>query len=175
MNICVDIARLSHAKCWRPRLPKLPVVLNLSRTLFQQKFSISTHADKSTISPTMKERLSKRCRPSTSPEFDDKAPAINAMEIFRRHFESRFESIDETPAVPYSNNFMVDEGSGAEDEEWSGISGSEESEAEADTVQVVHHTSARIERPQMSKRALREFMVPALSFLVHSFADPASP
>ena len=97
------------------------------------------------------------------------------MEIFRRHFESRFEPIDETPAIPNSTNLMIDEGSGAEDEEWSGISGSE---TEADTVQFVHHTSsARIERPQLSKSALRRFMVLALSLPLGSLlmTDPASP
>ena len=121
----------------------------------------------------MKERPSKRCRTSPPPEFEGNAQVFDAMEIFRRHFESRFEPIDETPAIPNSTNLMIDEGSG--DEEWSGISGSE---AEADTVQFVHHTSsARIERPQMSKSALRRFMVLALSLSLGSLlvADPASP
>lgn len=88
------------------------------------------------------------------------------MEIFRRHFESRFQAIDGPPVAalnPTTSSNTIDEGSDVEGdgEEWSGISASEESESEGNTsVEVVHRTSSACsEALRMSKRKLSEFMV----------------
>lgn len=116
----------------------------------------------------MEGRPSKRQRasPTSSSTSDsDDSPALNPMEIFRRHFESRFQAIDGPPIAaldPTSSSNTIDEGSDVEDgEEWSGISASEESESEENTsVEVVYHTSsAYSEARRMSKRKLSEFMV----------------
>ena len=121
----------------------------------------------------MEGRPSKRHRASSSSpsssDSDDSSP-LNPMEIFRRHFESRFQAIDDPSAVldPTSSN-AINEGSDVEDdgEEWSGISGSEGLESEGNaSVEVVHHTSSACpEAPRMSKRKLNAFMVYSLPTL----------
>jgi len=79
------------------------------------------------------------------------------MEIFRRHFESRFEAI-ETPAVAATaSSNVIDEGSDT-DTEWNGISSDLE---ELPAVQVIHHTlSSSAPPPRMSRRELKAFLVP---------------
>lgn len=92
------------------------------------------------------------------------------MEIFRRHFESRFEAIEVAPVVPSTSSnkrksTAIDEGSDVEgpdyDEDEDSLDSDEEEDWEEEQVlEVVHNDSANlVPSIKESKKGLRAFMV----------------
>lgn len=95
------------------------------------------------------------------PSSDTESEALDAQEIFRRHFEAQFAplpvvakkaKIEKAPAEAEEDT--------EEDSDWNGISeGEDEDEDEDDAVQVVEHTDAQSRMAAMSKEELKSFMV----------------
>lgn len=82
--------------------------------------------------------------------------ALDAQEIFRRHFEAQFEALPEIPETVHADDGVSDE-SEEEDkgnEEWEGIS-----EDEDNGIVIVQHTSAGSGSAGMSREELKAFMV----------------
>jgi hypothetical protein len=123
--------------------------------------------------PTKRVRRSPSSSSSASSD-DGDAPAADAMEIFRRHFESRFEAIEDDSAKPAAASTsklgVIDDGAG--EDEFDGLSSGsdssededEDEEDEEEVVQVVHHdTTKKSTRPALSKKEARAFMVGLLT------------
>ncbi|KAA8910460.1 hypothetical protein FN846DRAFT_775219 [Sphaerosporella brunnea] len=90
---------------------------------------------------------------------------MDAMEIFRRYFESQFEAIEESPAPPITKSPEIIDDGDREDgfdgfSSGSDISADEEEEEEEEqAVEIVHHDSTKkAPRPLMSKQEVRAFM-----------------
>jgi hypothetical protein len=93
------------------------------------------------------------------------------MEIFRRHFESRFEAIEVAPVVPSTSSnkrksTAIDEGSDIEGSDYDEGEDSEDSQEDWDddeeeqVLEVVHNDSANlVPSIKESKKGLRAFMV----------------
>ncbi|CZR54804.1 uncharacterized protein PAC_04688 [Phialocephala subalpina] len=108
------------------------------------------------MAPTLGKRkregadISKKTRKASSegPE----SAALNAQEIFRRHFETQFKPL---PVIHKSTKIVdvAPEDDLEEESDWGGIS-----EGEEDRVQVVEHTDTHSRIAAMSKEELKAFM-----------------
>lgn len=96
-----------------------------------------------------------------SPESDSEA--LDAQEIFRRHFEAQFAPLPVAPKKVKIVQAEAEDEESEEDSDWDGIS-----EEEDDGVQVVEHTDAQSRMAAMSKEELKSFMV-----MLHSVFTPS--
>ena len=88
---------------------------------------------------------------------DTDVAALDAQEIFRRHFEAQFEALPEVTkpvAEEGESEDDVEDDEEGEEEEWGGIS-----ENEDDGIVIVQHTSTGSSTAGMSKEELKAFMV----------------
>ncbi|KAI5813104.1 hypothetical protein BZA77DRAFT_322392 [Pyronema omphalodes] len=107
---------------------------------------------------------------------DATTPSIDPMEIFRRHFESRFEAIEVAPVVPVTTSSSsstskkrkstaIDEGSDVEDSyhDDDEEEEDEDSDEEEQVLEVVHNDSRDlVPSIKEAKKGLRAFMKSAI-------------
>ncbi|KAI5798191.1 hypothetical protein FPQ18DRAFT_321797 [Pyronema domesticum] len=161
-----------------PKIPAKPTKSSTKSTKSATSAKSAKSAKPTNPTPSKtKSAAMKRPRsisPDSSASGDDSssapAPAVDPMEIFRRHFESRFEAIEVAPVVPSTSSnkrksTAIDEGSDVEgpdyDEDEDSLDSDEEEDWEEEQVlEVVHNDSANlVPSIKESKKGLRAFMV----------------
>ena len=81
--------------------------------------------------------------------------ALNAQEIFRRHFEAQFEALPDTRrVVGESGQISEQENEEEEEEAWDGIS-----EEDSNGVLIVEHANTGFSTLDMKREELKAFMV----------------
>lgn len=103
---------------------------------------------------------------SDSSESGSESEAIDAQEIFRRHFQSQFEALPEVAKKP-KIALPAPEIEPEEDDEVSDFEGL--SDTDEDGIQVVEHTDSQTRMVAMTKEELKRFMVIVLFCLNAQF------
>lgn len=106
---------------------------------------------------------------------DTDVSALDAQEIFRRHFEAQFEALPEITkpvAAEGESEDDIEDDEPEEEEEWGGIS-----ENEDDGIVIVQHTSTGSRTAGMSREELKAFMVKIFTlecykFVLRFFVEP---